>query len=573
VVAALVLFGWLVHYIATLGPRNAAMEEPAAAPVALTQDQWRLAGEVAAWEERFREMEARGGNDPAMKGVLTHAIGLQQELLRHKPHAGPEHSRRLERLENAEASPLRATADTALDAAAAAAEREDWPEALAAYEQARTALTEVNQRFPRTRYADIGLLDRIMTEIASLEAAAALEVDVREKGVAAAQVAGQCELAVDLFQSAHERQVELNRRYPRSRFASTQRTDELDAKRQTMLAQDLLEMAAASDREAGRLIFKRQLVAAAAQIDRAAMLLDQLGREYPKSRAQPGALKIKLAYLHLRRSVHAALQDRVYAQLIPVPGEKNLLMLRTEVPQELYTRVLNTNPSRNTGGNLPVDSVDWAEAQEFCQRMSWLLGAPVRLPHEGEYRHAVGEGVPDAWTAENSGGRTRDTGSLPANTNGFCDLLGNVAEWLLPGATEATAEVPVAGGSYLNALAALQTVPVDRAEKAVRAATSAFGSSWNIRSTERYLAQPPSFTIRAYSAARSGITDNRLWRSKATLARAGVALICAKVTAWGKARRHASSTATQPGSPAVTSGKAVRVTAARPTTALVVTLS
>ena len=289
-VAALVLLGWLVHYIATLGPRNAAMDEPPAAPVALTQDQWRLAGEVAAWEERFREMEARGGNDPAMEGILTHAIGLQQELLRHKPHAGPEHSRRLERLEvalatlqaragleriagleqaageapatpaaraalrealarlqvinrsaaaprlkdfvretrlalrleNAEASPLRATADAALDAAAA--KHEDWPEALAAYEQARTALTEVNQRFPRTRYVDIGLLDRIMTEIASLEAAAAaLEVDVREKGAAAAQVAGQSGLAVDLFQSAHERQVELNRRYPRSRFASTQR--------------------------------------------------------------------------------------------------------------------------------------------------------------------------------------------------------------------------------------------------------------------------------------------------------------------------------------------------------------
>lgn len=90
-----------------------------------------------------------------------------------------------------------------------------------------------------------------MTEIASLEAAAAaLEVDVREKGAAAAQVAGQSGLAVDLFQSAHERQVELNRRYPRSRFASTQRADELDAKRQTMLAQELMEMAAALDREA-----------------------------------------------------------------------------------------------------------------------------------------------------------------------------------------------------------------------------------------------------------------------------------------------------------------------------------
>lgn len=540
VVAALVLLGWAVRHFATMGARNADLAAPSPAPtvVVLSKEQQRKVDEVAAVEERFRALEASHESDPAMEETLKRAINLQRDILHSNRQAGPDQSRRFERLEealatlqarkaferiaaledkagdslitpeavaalqealkqlqeinrsaapqrlkdfvretrlmrrleNAAASPLRSEADKALEEAEAAAGREEWTTALPAYQRARDALAEVNQKFPRTHYADIRLLDRITTEIGSLESASlALEVEAREKGARAARAAGKNHLAAELFQAAFEKQVELNRRYARSRFASTQRVGELDAMRQTMLAQQVLDNAAALDQEAGTLIFKRQLVAAAVKIDAATLLLDQMAVNFPKSRAQPGALKIKLAYLNLRRNGHAAIQDQVYDLVSPVPGEKNLLMLRTEAPQELYTKVMNTNPSRNAGRALPVDSVEWAEAREFCQRLSWLLGVPVRLPRRHEFIEAVGVGTQDAWNAENSGGRSRDTGSLPANANGFFDLQGNVAEWLQPDSGDETAEGLVAGGSYFDAATVLQTVPVNSVDRAVHA--------------------------------------------------------------------------------------------------------
>ena len=65
-------------------------------------------------------------------------------------------------------------------------------------------------------------------------------------------------------------------------------------------------------------------------------------------------------------------------------------MLRTEVPQALYSLIMGTNPSRNQGDLRPVDSISWLEAKNFCERLSWILGQPVRLPTENEFRQALG---------------------------------------------------------------------------------------------------------------------------------------------------------------------------------------
>ena len=145
-------------------------------------------------------------------------------------------------------------------------------------------------------------------------------------------------------------------------------------------------------------------------------------------------------------------------------------MLKTEVSQELYGRVMAVNPSRHAGPALPVDSVSWDDAQEFCRRLAWLLGAPVRLPTEAEFRAALGEGalVPGAWTADSSGGHSHEAGQSPPSAAGFYDLAGNLAEWLQsPAGSGETA--PVAGGSYLDAAGALRPLPVAAVEKRERA--------------------------------------------------------------------------------------------------------
>jgi formylglycine-generating enzyme required for sulfatase activity len=237
-------------------------------------------------------------------------------------------------------------------------------------------------------------------------------------------------------------------------------------KLQTLQAGELVERALAADRAATALIFQRRLLGAAEKLAESAALVMQAEREFPRSRRELGPLKLKLAYLELRRPDHAALQDEVYAHLLPLPVGPGRLMLRTEVTQALYGRVMNTNPSRHPGPARPVDSVAWGEAQEFCRRLGWLLGTAVRLPTEAEFHQALGRDRGPAWSAEASAGQTHPTGEFAANANGSCDLLGNVAEWLH---ADDDGPARVAGGSYLDSAEALAALPVGPVDKATRA--------------------------------------------------------------------------------------------------------
>ncbi|MBC8040005.1 MAG: SUMF1/EgtB/PvdO family nonheme iron enzyme, partial [Opitutaceae bacterium] len=162
-----------------------------------------------------------------------------------------------------------------------------------------------------------------------------------------------------------------------------------------------------------------------------------------------------------------ALQDEVYDRLLPLPGVDGLLLFKTEVPQSLYVLVMNTNPSRNPGRTLPVDSINWSDAQEFCTRLSWMLGATVRLPSADEFRVALGDVYGGYWGSHNSEGRSREVGSQKLNTSGFADLLGNLAEWVAAGADAEKAQV--FGGSYLEAPEVINKVPMELRLKSDRA--------------------------------------------------------------------------------------------------------
>lgn len=124
------------------------------------------------------------------------------------------------------------------------------------------------------------------------------------------------------------------------------------------------------------------------------------------------------------------------------------------VTQGEYVTVVGSNPSFFTGDlNLPVESVMWSDATNYCclltqsERAAGRLPATwgYRLPTNTEWEYACraltttrtywGDDpgytnlVNQAWYNGNSNGQTHPVGQKPANPWGLADMEGNLWEW------------------------------------------------------------------------------------------------------------------------------------------------
>ena len=160
-------------------------------------------------------------------------------------------------------------------------------------------------------------------------------------------------------------------------------------------------------------------------------------------------------------------------------------------------RKLNPNPSLFKGIDLPVESISWDDAEEFCLRLAALTGRPYRLPSEAEWEYAcragtfapfnVGPtvtpelanhcGTGGAVCGNNDGkslasdtynglhyssgaygeappgifrGTTTPPGTFPRNRFGLFDMHGNVWEYCLDKETADYTEAPPDGSAYLS---------------------------------------------------------------------------------------------------------------------------
>ncbi len=135
---------------------------------------------------------------------------------------------------------------------------------------------------------------------------------------------------------------------------------------------------------------------------------------------------------------------------------------RTEVTQAQWTAVMGGVPSYFKGDELPVESVSWGDAMEFCQKLTEReravgrlpAGYAFTLPTEAQWEYACRAGTTGdyagdldamAWYELNSSRSTHPVGTKQVNAWGLSDMHGNVSEWCLDwyGRTKA-------GGSMTN---------------------------------------------------------------------------------------------------------------------------
>lgn len=417
------------------------------------------------------EAHVEGARLPEAIAAFTEALGIQRGInTGNAPSRFKNYVREAEierSLLSLQVFPLHFEKEEALKKARLAMEQERWSDALAAYTAARDALDKINREFPTTRYVDLAGFDRISGEIDSLNAVAiARELDAFEQEGDLSDRVGDFPAAVTAYAEALLRQKQVNQLFPRSRFMSSARIETLETKLQTSRSRPLAAELAELETGISANLRGRSVAAAEQLVPRAMELTKRLAEDFPRSRFVDGAVRIKLSYISLKRDDLKRIQEDCFDRLLPLIAVNDRLLLGSEVPQFLYEAVMNTNPSRNPGRALPVDSVNWNDAVEFCTRLGWILGTTVRLPTTDEYRTALGEGGGGIRSSAD-GGLAGATDSGRPNPNGYRDLLGNLAEWLAA-AGDAERAV-IAGGSYLDTPEALSKIPMETRLKVDRA--------------------------------------------------------------------------------------------------------
>ncbi len=128
---------------------------------------------------------------------------------------------------------------------------------------------------------------------------------------------------------------------------------------------------------------------------------------------------------------------------VEVMLSKPFWMAKTPLTQAQWEAVMDSNPSSFKGPNLPVENVNWKEAQAYVTKLNEKVGLPegwkFDLPTEAQWEYAcrAGEKGPYSggsldevgWYDGRGGRQTHAVGQKRANAWGLHDMHGNVFEW------------------------------------------------------------------------------------------------------------------------------------------------
>lgn len=353
-------------------------------------------------------------------------------------------------------------------------EAKEWAQAEERLEQAIKLQDQLNREFRGTNQASVSRLEQLRIKLVGIRSGQSYVEVQRVAQLADARRAANENLeAAALYQEAARLQRQLNEAFRDSPYASSERVAEYQRQSQTTESFELgLEIERNHDLMQ-TLLAERRTFEAVEVIASLRRDIKQMQEAFPRSSLNDQDLQLKIRYLNLVQNDLGFIQDRIYDALLPIPEVEGWRLLRTEVPQALYSLIMGTNPSRNKGDVRPVDSVSWIEAKNFCERLTWILGQPVRLPTENEFRLALGQLryvvlEERVWSVADADGVPQPVGTKEPFASGFYDLLGNVSEWLESIDRFETEDARHIGGHAQDRIEAIFTVPTREAPRGER---------------------------------------------------------------------------------------------------------
>lgn len=395
---------------------------------------------TAALELRAEEL-ANQKNYAEAERLFSDAANIEYRITKEYPLATKKNHARANALEirakTMHAIPLQMRAQELEAEGEAALNAANWPKANICLTEALAIEKDLWTNYRNVIVSNSTRLLRLQDLIATVNSAP--EYERREKNAALAREAEQqrdWSAAAEAWEKALSAQKTIIQNFPRSLYGQKTVEEELAANLANASARpEFIELQ--KDYTQMHADIRERRPERVPQIAKQALRrAEEIQRKWQNSTLVSDEFLQELRYMDLKAPSISSVQSNLFKLLLPIPGQPdNVHMMQTEVSQALYTFVMPFNPSARKELTLPVESVDYNDAQEFCRRLSMLVGCPVRLPSKTEFAAAAGTVSPDsvlsqAWLIENSSGNVHAVGKLSPNSAGFFDLYGNVAEWV-----------------------------------------------------------------------------------------------------------------------------------------------